>query len=53
MFTVVMRNTTVSEDGSITYQHEAIDHVPDEQVDAYVADARTRWTSVEATHEGA
>lgn len=52
LITVVMRNTTHSPDGQITYQHEAVDHVPADQLDAYLTDARTRWASVETHTEG-
>lgn len=43
---VVMRNLTTSPDGDVIYQHEAVDYVPEEQLTAYVADARTRWAEV-------
>lgn len=49
---VIMRNTVLSPEGDVTYQHEAVDHVPVEQLDAYLADARTRWASVETEPEG-
>lgn len=31
--------------------HEAVDHVPDEMLDEYLADARTRWAEVTVTKE--
>jgi hypothetical protein len=35
------------EDGrDLFHRHEAVDRVPVEDLDAYVADARTRWASV-------
>lgn len=35
-----------------SYREEAVDHVPDEQLTAYVADARVRWQTVTVTPEG-
>lgn len=49
---VVMRNTTLSADGAVTYEHKAVDYVPASQLDAYLADARTRWATVETNPEG-
>ena len=44
-FRVVMRNQR--SDG---FTEEATDpHVPADQLDAYLSDARTRWQSVDAT----
>lgn len=50
MPTVVMRNTVRLPTGEV-HVHEAVDHPSLEQLDAYVADARTRWASVEVTHD--
>jgi hypothetical protein len=33
------------------HRHEAVDYVPVEILDAYVADARTRWQNVEVGEE--
>jgi len=51
---VTMRNfvTTVGEDGvPQVHVHEAIDYVPPDILDAYVADARTRWQAVSVSEE--
>lgn len=45
MFTVVLRNTV----GGLI--HEATDHVPADQLDDYLTDARTRWPQVTVTPE--
>ena len=48
-YRVVMRSKGLTPDGNDAV-HEAVDpHVPAAIVDAYVADARTRWQHVEAT----
>ena len=48
MYTVTMRNTVVSEtdSGTLKQEFKAVDHVPDEMLDDYVADAKTRWSEV-------
>jgi hypothetical protein len=51
---VTMRNfvTTVDEDGAPqVHTHEATDYVPPDILDAYVADAQTRWQSVTVSDE--
>lgn len=49
---VTMR-TAVAGPGGSTLSHEAVDYVPVDVLDAYVADAQTRWQSVEVgdTHD--
>lgn len=42
---VTMRSVVALPDGT-TAQHEAVDYVPEDILDAYVADARTRWQAV-------
>lgn len=47
---VTMRNfIAVSKD--VVHVHEATDYVNPELLDAYVADARTRWAEVEVSDE--
>lgn len=51
---VTMRNfvTTVDEDGvPQVHTHEAADYVPPDILDAYVADARTRWQAVTVSEQ--
>lgn len=49
---VVMRSVLPGPDGS-TVVHEAVDpRVPDDQLDSYLADARTRWAEVTSTTNG-
>lgn len=31
--------------------HEAVDYVPEDDLERYVADARTRWATVEVSEE--
>lgn len=47
---VTMRSVTLSPDGQ-TLTHEAVDYVRPDHLDAYVADARTRWQSVIVSDE--
>lgn len=47
-YRVTMRNTTLLQDGN-TADLEATDYVPTDILDAYVADARTRWQYVEVS----
>ncbi len=43
---------TVDADGMVTvHPCEAVDYVPPDVLDLYVADARKRWTSVEVSTE--
>jgi hypothetical protein len=42
---VTMVSVSINDDGTVL-RHEATDYVAPEDVDAYVADARTRWQSV-------
>ena len=42
---VIMRNAVAVTGGFQT--HEAVDYVPVSDLDAYVADAQTRWQAVE------
>ena len=50
---VVMRSVVPSEDGT-SIIHEAVDpHVPEADLPAYLADARTRWAEVTHTENGA
>lgn len=51
---VTMRNfvTTVDEDGAPqVHTHEAVDYVRPDFLDAYVADAKTRWQAVTVSEE--
>jgi len=51
---VTMRNfvTTVDEDGAPqVHTHEAVDYVRPDFLEAYVADAQTRWQSVTVSDE--
>jgi hypothetical protein len=52
---VTMTNSTpfaVDSDGEVLYQtHVATDYVPTEILDAYVADAKTRWALVDVGDE--
>ena len=46
---VVMRSTLTGPGGAPVV-HEAVDpRVPDDQLDSYLADARTRWAEVTST----
>lgn len=47
---VTMRNVTLQADGS-TATLEAVDYVRPDMLDAYVADARTRWQFVGVSDE--
>ena len=47
---VTMRNVTLTADGQ-TATLEATDYVRPDHLDAYVADARTRWQYVEVSEE--
>ncbi|NNC10707.1 hypothetical protein HII28_02240 [Planctomonas sp. JC2975] len=47
---VTMRSVVALPDGG-TAEHKAIDYVRPDFLDAYVADARTRWQSVEVSDE--
>lgn len=47
---VTMTNVSLTADGQVV-RHEATDFVPLEILDAYVADAGTRWQSVVVDHE--
>lgn len=48
---VTMRSITLSPDGSRTLTHEAVDYVRPDHLEAYVADAKTRWQSVTVSDE--
>ena len=49
---VVMRLVLPGPDGS-TVVHEAVDpRVPDDQIETYLTDARTRWAEVTSTTNG-
>ena len=48
---VTMKSIGLSPDGSTTLQYEATDYVRPDHLEAYVADARTRWQSVEVSEE--
>jgi hypothetical protein len=48
---VTMRSVSLSPDGKTTLTHEAVDYVRPDHLEAYVADARTRWQSVEVSDE--
>lgn len=44
--------TTVDEEGRPSvHEHKAVDYVLPEHLDAYVADAKTRWQSVQVSDE--
>lgn len=43
---VTMSGVSLSPDGQSAYRHEMTDYVRPDHLDAYVADARTRWQSV-------
>ena len=47
---VTMRSVALLPDGS-TAQHVATDYVRPDHLDAYVADARTRWQHVEVSDD--
>lgn len=47
---VTMTSVTALPDGTVA-THEAVDYVPDDILDAYVADARTRWQSVDVSDD--
>lgn len=47
---VTMRSVTAGPDG-VTYEHVATDYVRPDHLDAYLADARTRWQSVTVSDE--
>ena len=49
---VVMRSTLTGPDGAPVV-HEAVDpRVPDDQLETYLTDARTRWAEVTSTTNG-
>ncbi len=48
---VTMKTISLSADGHTTLVHEAVDYVRPDHLDAYVADARTRWQSVTVSDE--
>ncbi len=44
--------TTAGETGKpVVHEHKAVDYVRPDLLDAYLADARTRWQSVEVSDE--
>jgi hypothetical protein len=47
---VTMKRAVVAADG-FTYQYEATDYVLPEDIEAYTADARTRWDYVAVSDE--
>jgi hypothetical protein len=47
---VTMRSVTLTADGATATQ-EAVDYVRPDHLEAYVADARTRWQFVEVSEE--
>lgn len=47
---VTMTNVVAQDDGSIA-THQAVDYVGLDHLDAYVADARTRWQAVTVGEE--
>lgn len=49
-YQVTMRSVGLAPNGS-QLLHEAIDHVDIEHLDAYVAEAKTRWQSVVVSEE--
>jgi hypothetical protein len=48
---VTMSGVSLSADGKTTLLHEAVDYVRPDILDAYVADARTKWQSVVVSDE--
>ena len=46
---VVMRSTLTGPDGAPVVHEAADPHVPDDQIDSYLADARARWAEVTST----
>lgn len=48
---VTMRSARLLPDGETTVVDEAVDFVRPDVLDAYVADARARWQSVEVSEE--
>ena len=48
---VTMRSSGLSPDGATTLEYEATDYVRPDHLEAYVADARTRWQFVEVSEE--
>lgn len=50
--TMTSYSTVVSEDGEPqVLKHQAVDYVPPDMLDAYVADAKHRWQSVAVSDE--
>lgn len=47
---VTMRSVSLNEAGD-TITYEAVDYIRPDHLDAYVADARTRWQSVTVSEE--
>jgi hypothetical protein len=48
---VTMRSAFLLPDGKTTATHEATDYVRPDHLDAYLADARTRWQFVEVSDD--
>jgi hypothetical protein len=48
---VTMRSISLAADGKTTLEHEAVDYVRPDFLDAYLADARTKWQSVDVSDE--
>lgn len=48
---VTMKSISLSPDGKLTLVHEASDYVRPDHLEEYVADAKTRWQSVEVSDE--
>jgi len=48
---VTMKSVSLSPDGATTFKTEATDYLRPDHLEAYVADARTRWQSVQVSDE--
>ena len=48
---VTMRSVVLLDDGVTTASYEAVDYVRPDHLDAYVADAKTRWQAVLVSDE--
>jgi len=51
MTTFVLSNELDEQGRPVVQKHEAVDYVRPDFIDAYVADARTRWERVEVSDE--
>lgn len=49
--TMATYTTVITDDGVEMQKHEAVDYVPGDILDAYVADASTKWQQVVVSDE--